>query len=154
VNIRYPPIAEAAKNTIRPAHPPTLMQEKLIRGARSFQLFPACTRAGTMSAPGHSETFPAQDGMSASPLKADIATTTRNVGYGPEADICLSRLSLNNSVSPQQERPWYHQSKQFGRLEIDGGPLTEAPGCLPCHCRKLNPANKLLMSGCAGGADS
>jgi hypothetical protein len=29
---------------------------------------------------GHLQTCPAQDGMSASPLKADIATTNRNVG--------------------------------------------------------------------------
>ena len=30
---------------------------------------------------GHLQTCPVQDGMSASPLKADIATTTWNVGY-------------------------------------------------------------------------
>ena len=40
-----------------------------------------------MSASGHLQTCPAQDGMSASPLKADIATTARNVGYWPIADI-------------------------------------------------------------------
>jgi len=39
-----------------------------------------------MSALGHLQTCPAQDGMSASPLQADIATTTRNFGYGPLAD--------------------------------------------------------------------
>jgi hypothetical protein len=33
-----------------------------------------------MSALGHLQTCPAQDGISASPLKADIAVTTRNVG--------------------------------------------------------------------------
>src|SRR5262245_3999563 len=37
------------------------------------------------SARGHLRTCPAQDRMSASPLKADIAATTRNVGYGPVA---------------------------------------------------------------------
>jgi len=36
-----------------------------------------------MSASGHLQTYLAQDGMSASPAKTDIATTTRNVGYGP-----------------------------------------------------------------------
>jgi hypothetical protein len=41
-----------------------------------------------MSELGRLQTCPAQDGMSASPLKADIATTNRNVGYGAVADSC------------------------------------------------------------------
>jgi hypothetical protein len=47
-----------------------------------------------MSALGHLQTWPAQDGMSASPLKADIAATTWNVGYGPEGDIEIGDLNV------------------------------------------------------------
>ena len=38
-----------------------------------------------MSATGHLQTCPAQDGMSASPLKADIRASGQQVRYGPDA---------------------------------------------------------------------
>jgi hypothetical protein len=44
-----------------------------------------------MSALGHLQTCPAQDGMSASPLKADVATTTWNVGYKNRSHAASSR---------------------------------------------------------------
>jgi hypothetical protein len=40
---------------------------------------------------GHLQTRAAQDGMSASPLKADIATTTWNVGYKNRSHAASSR---------------------------------------------------------------
>src|SRR5262245_17173764 len=45
------------------------------------------------TAMGHLQTCPAQNGMSASLLKADITTTTRNVGYGPR--VCENAKTLN-----------------------------------------------------------
>src|SRR4030095_4467182 len=63
-----------------------------------------------MSAPGHLQTCPAQDGTSASPLKADIATTTWNVGYGPLADI-----------SPIQSHASASVTTRLGRNCQDGG---------------------------------
>jgi hypothetical protein len=42
---------------------------------------------------GHLQTYPAQDGVSASPLKADIANATCNVGYGPR--LCENAKTLN-----------------------------------------------------------
>jgi hypothetical protein len=44
-----------------------------------------------MSALGHKRTFAAQNGMSALPLKADMFGATRDVRYGPKADINLVR---------------------------------------------------------------
>jgi hypothetical protein len=74
---------------------------------------------------------------SASPQSADSINSIYRFRKVPCVDICLSCLSLNNHVSPQQERLWCGQFKQFGRLEIDGGPFTQAPGCPPCHCRPV-----------------
>ena len=44
--------------------------------------------------------------MSASPLKADIVTTTRNVGYGPIRDSCTATIGrFTGSLQGHQTRP-------------------------------------------------
>jgi hypothetical protein len=43
-----------------------------------------------MSDLGHLQTCPAQNGMSASPLKADIAASGQHIRYGPFADSCTA----------------------------------------------------------------
>jgi NAD(P)-dependent dehydrogenase (short-subunit alcohol dehydrogenase family) len=47
---------------------------------------------------GHLQTWPVQDGMSASPLKADIIGREHEVRYGPEADIPHASQSLESAV--------------------------------------------------------
>jgi hypothetical protein len=66
-----------ARSTCSKRKPNTLTQDRISQRPPKA----SCTARPDHTL-GHLQTFPAQDGMSASPLKADIATTTRNVGYG------------------------------------------------------------------------
>jgi hypothetical protein len=47
-----------------------------------------------MSALGHKRTFAVQNGMSALPPKADVCGATRNVRYGPKADMCSGQADV------------------------------------------------------------
>jgi hypothetical protein len=47
-----------------------------------------------MSALGQKQTYAAQNGMSALPLKADMCGATRDVRFGPIADIASHERSL------------------------------------------------------------
>src|SRR5262245_9904827 len=47
-----------------------------------------------MSAWGHLQTCPAQEGMSASPPRADIPNAMWNVSYGPRTDSCIAANSI------------------------------------------------------------
>jgi hypothetical protein len=49
---------------------------------------------GVMSAMGQKRTYAVQNGMSALPLKADMCDATRDVCFGPIADIGLANASL------------------------------------------------------------
>src|SRR5262252_7857320 len=51
-----------------------------------------------MSALGQKQTFAAQNGMSALHPKADMCGATRDVRFGPEADICAA-AKLSYSIT-------------------------------------------------------
>ena len=96
-----------------------------------------------MSAKGHLQTCVAQDGMSASPLKADIATTTRNVGYGPPMDILVLPRMVQNYFQISGTGPTlfgrngegdpYHTDGEIyvATLVVDGEKRTEPPLTMP-----------------------
>jgi hypothetical protein len=77
-----------------------------------------------MSALGPKQTCLAQDGMSASPLKADIATTTWHVGYGQETEITIQspdrRAAALMPATPDQGYTSFHTAMRrlygFGRV--------------------------------------
>jgi hypothetical protein len=48
---------------------------------------PGVNLTGLMTALGHLQTCPAQEGMSASPLKADIRASGQHVRCGPKAEV-------------------------------------------------------------------
>ena len=77
-----------------------------------------------MSALGHKQTFAVQYAMSALPPKADMCGATRDVRYGPKADI--TELG-------------FHQRLDFTSLIV----VFVAP--LPFHCSPLSssPAKQL-----------
>ena len=56
-----------------------------------------------MSALGHKRTYAVQKGMSASHPKADMCGATRDVCFGPEADI--APYSISSSAGPSSGTP-------------------------------------------------
>ena len=69
-----------------------------------------------MSALGHKQTFRSAISMSALPPKADMCGATRDVRFGPIADIWLS---LDHLVGEQQEQLGKREAERLGRLKID-----------------------------------
>jgi hypothetical protein len=68
-----------------------------------------------MSALGQKQTFAPQKAMSALPPKADICSATRDVRFGPKADIAYSITSLGAG-----EQRWRQgEAKRSGGFEID-----------------------------------
>src|SRR5689334_8664096 len=53
---------------------------------------------GPMSALGHKRTFATQNSMSALPPRADMCGATKDVRYGPEADIRNDQERSGNSA--------------------------------------------------------
>src|SRR5262252_647077 len=69
-----------------------------------------------MSALGHKRTYAVQKGMSALPPKADMCGATRDVRFGPKADI---RSLLDHFIGAQKERFGNRQAERLRRREID-----------------------------------
>jgi hypothetical protein len=68
-----------------------------------------------MSALGHKQTYAPQEGMSALPPKADMCSATRDVCYGPIADIAL----FDDLVCAGEQRRRHREPERSGRLGID-----------------------------------
>src|SRR4026207_1934759 len=64
-----------------------------------------------MSALGHKRTFAVQNGMSALPSRADICSATRDVCFGPKADV-------ENGVASPINKPTYSQGQDWGDTEV------------------------------------
>ena len=60
---------------------------------------------GAMSALGQKQTFAAQNGMSALPLKADMCGATSDVCFGPIADIAMAIFEEPCEYRPK-DRPF------------------------------------------------
>jgi hypothetical protein len=89
---------------------------------------PTMVKAPSTSALGHLQTSPAQDGMSASPLKADIRASGQHIRYGlPDIRIPTLRADLPLfKVHESRDNLGFDWALSFtrfgGRLEnISGG---------------------------------
>jgi len=78
-----------------------------------------------MSALGHKRTFAVQNGMSALPSRADICSATRDVCFGPKADV-------ENGVASPINKPTYSQGQDWGDTEVfsDQGDSSAPPARL------------------------
>jgi hypothetical protein len=65
---------------------------------------------------GHLQTCAAQDGMSASPLKADIIGRERDIRFGPIAEI---GGSFDYLIGAGEQRLGDIQAQRLGRLQVD-----------------------------------
>jgi hypothetical protein len=71
-----------------------------------------------MSALGQKRTFRSAIGMSALPPKADMCDATRDVRYGPRADIrTAADNSLFDDIIGKRNQRWRHaKSERLGRF--------------------------------------
>src|SRR5262249_50226820 len=74
-----------------------------------------------MSALGQKRKFALQKVMSALPPKADMCGATRNVRFGPKADIARrsKRHLFDHRIGNGEDARWNCQAERLGRLEID-----------------------------------